>query len=214
MPRRARSTDYASHSPRSPQPSHGGNLHMKLQGQGPPSSPAPPAASARPSLFTYAREGGIGRHRRPQPRRGGPGPRPMTSSRHRAARAMAVAMDVTSEEQPSTRQRGRSRAKAYRRRRRPGLQRRHPDRATRSRNYPLRRLEEDAGHPPGRRLPHHQGRAASTCTRTGSAAAPSSTWARCTRNEASPLKSAYVAAKHALLGLCTTCSPRKAANVQ
>ncbi len=46
-----------------------------------------------------------------------------------------------------------------RRHRHPGVQRRHPDRQP-DRELRLRRLEEDARDPPGRRLPDHQGSAA------------------------------------------------------
>jgi 3-hydroxybutyrate dehydrogenase len=77
------------------------------------------------------------------------------------------------------------------------------------RGVPVRRLEEDARDPPRRRVPDHQGLPAAHAEvgprrriiYMGSVHS----------KEASVLKSAYVTAKHGLIGLCKTVS-RKAAS--
>ncbi len=114
-------------------------------------------------------------------------------------KAIGIAMNVTDEDAGQCRDReGRCRIRLDRH---PHLERRHPDRQS-DRELCVFGLEKDARDPSRRRLPddqslaqaYVQGRRGGIVIYMGSAHS----------HEASPLKSAYVTAKHGLLGLART----------
>ena len=116
-----------------------------------------------------------------------------------SGRRLRVAMDVTDEAQVDA---GVDEVSAASADRCPRFERGHPDRRA-GRPVRVQRLEEDARHPPRRRVPDDPRLPCAACTRRA-AAARSSTWARSHSKEASKLKAPYVTAKHGLLGLAKT----------
>ncbi len=128
--------------------------------------------------------------------------------RKRGVNASAVLMDVTNETAGRGRcsencrgigQRGHSR-----------LQCRHPDRQP-DREFRVRRLEETAGDPSGRRFSDHARRASGKCTRRARAAAIIYMGSVHSK-EASKLKAPYVTAKHGLIGLAKVVAKEGAAH--